>query len=109
MESKDYYLKVAKTFDQIIENFEKYYEQVKNSHPEWGDHDARLVIYRKTLQIFNGLAIGFSHIHRELINPNWFKSLYPKGLDTKDNQEKLCNEFETFLSSGVILFLYGAV
>lgn len=69
----------------------------------------RKVIFRKIFQILNGFAIGFSHIHREFINPIWFIALYPEGLNTKENQEKLCNEFEIFLGSGLIIFLYGAI
>lgn len=108
MESQEFYIKIANTFDEILEKFTKSEERNTQSHPDWDFQDARIVIFRKIIQILNGFAIGFSHIHREFINPTWFKTLY-RELGTEENQKKLCNEFEIFLSSGLIIFLYGAI
>jgi len=109
VESKEYYLKIASAFDEIREKFTRSEELIMQSHSDWDFQDARRVIFRKIIQMLNGFGIGFSHIHREFINPSWFNALYPEGLNTKENQKKLCNEFEIFLGSGIIIFLYGAV
>jgi len=108
MESKEYYIKIGTTFDEILEKFTKSQERIIQSHPDWDFQDARFVIFRKIIQMLNGFAIGFSHIHREFINPNWFKTLYGE-LGTEENHKRLCNEFEIFLGSGLIIFLYGAI
>lgn len=108
MESQEFYIKIGTTFDGILEKFTKSEERNTQSHPDWDFQDARIVIFRKIIQMLNGFAIGFSHIHREFINPIWFKTLY-RELGTEENQKKLCNEFEIFLGSGLIIFLYGAI
>ena len=109
MESKENYLKNAAIMDRFIEKFSKSKEKIVLCNPEWDTQDARLVIFDKINQILNGFAIGFSHLHREFINFDWFVKLYPEKLATKDNQQKLCTEFEEFIGTGVVLSLYGAV
>jgi len=108
MESEKFYTQIGTTVDEIREKFTKSEEKIIQSHSDWNFQDARLVIFRKIIQILNGFTIGFSHIPREFINPVWFKTLYG-DLGTKENQERLCEEFEIFLGSGLIIFLYGAI
>jgi len=109
MESQEYYLNIATTFDEVREKFTKFQENIIQSHSDWDFQDARLVIFRKVVQMLNGFGIGFSHIHREFINSEWFKQLYGDELGNDENQKRLCREFELFLSSGIIIFLYGAI
>lgn len=108
METREFYIEIGTTFDKTIEEFTKSMERINQDHSDWDFQDARRVIFRKIIQILNGFAIGFSHIHREFINQEWFKMLY-REVGTEENQKKLCNEFEIFLGSGLIIFLYGAI
>lgn len=97
---------VEETRDEFIQHK----QDVIKSNPGWDpEHDARITVFSKCINVLNSTQLGLTHIHFHLTDQDWWDQIASGQVPDQDSQQTYVDEFGMFLKVGMVQFLNASI